>query len=127
VRTASGRTDDRLVGLRYARGRFQVLRPFHKRTSCELVELVDLARPIFGGTTKRPLYVSFRVTQTAEVAVTVRRRGKVVARFPARSYTARRNYRLRFRPRGGRGAYTVTLDARRPGKTSSTTLHARRL
>ena len=127
VRTASGRIDDRLVGLRYSRGRFQVLRPFHTRTSCELVELVDLARPIFGGSTNRPLYVSFRLTQTAEATVTVRRRGRVVARFPTRSYTARRNYRLRFRPQAGRGAYTVTFDARRPGRTSSTTLHARRL
>ena len=127
VRTPSGRIDDRLVGLRYSRGRFQVLRRFHERNSCQLVELFDLARPVFGGATKRPLYVSFRLTEAAEAAVQVRRAGKLVASFPKRGYTARRNYRLRMRPRGGRGAYTVTLVVTKAGKSSSSTLHIRRL
>ena len=121
------RTDDRLVGLRYARGRFQVLRPFHDRNSCELVELFDLARPVFGGSSKRPLIVSFRLTEAADATVVVRRAGKVVARFPKRAYTARRNYRLTMRPRSRRGAHTVTLTVTKAGKSSSSTLHIRRL
>jgi hypothetical protein len=73
--------------------------------------------------------VSFRLNKAAKVAVEVRQRGRVVARFPKRDYVAGRTIRLRLassRVRR-RGDVQVVLRATRTGQAVTQTITARRL
>ena len=99
------------------------------RRRIRLAETFKLFQPVFGGTRKRPLGISFRLNQQADVAITVRQRGKVVARIPKRSYIAGRAIRLRVAsgriPR--RGTVKVVMRATRVGRAVSQTLTAHKL
>ena len=85
---------------------------------------------MFGGTTRRPLRVGYRVARTARVRADLVRGGKVVRRLSrSRRVAAGRARVLRVRARGvKRGAYRVRLTIRRAGaKTRRIALTARRL
>ena len=129
TRTPEGGTDVRRVALQRRDGRFTVRPQFYRRTPCQLLETAKLSRPVFGGRRKLALGVSFRLNRAADVAVEVRQRGRVVARFPKRAYVAGRTIRLRLassRVRR-RGDVQVVLRATRTGQAVTQTITARRL
>ena len=129
TRTASGGRDTRRVALVRRNGRWR-LRPVHyRRTPCALVETFKLFRPVFGGSRRIPLGISFRLNQQADVEIEVRQRGRVVARIPKRSYVAGRAIRLRVAARRirRRGDVRVIMRATGPGRAVTQSLVGRKL
>ena len=125
--TLSGLSDIRQFALRYGRRGFTRAPAFQEHLSCQLVEEVLLGRPVFGGSRRSPLGISFRLNAPAKVSVEIKRRGKLVKRFAEKQYSRGRVHRLRFRGRGARGLYTVELKATAAGRSHTTKLFARRI
>jgi hypothetical protein len=129
TRTPSGGRDTRRAALVRRNGRWHV-RPVHyRRTPCGLVETFKLFRPVFGGSRRVPLGISFRLNQQADVEIEVRQRGRVVARVPKRSYVAGRAIRLRVSARRipRRGDVRVMMRATRTGRAVTQALTGRKL
>ncbi|HEV2814970.1 MAG TPA: prolyl oligopeptidase family serine peptidase [Solirubrobacteraceae bacterium] len=128
-RLRGGRVDVRRVVLERRRGKWRRLPDYYRRVSCGRLSSFKLTRPVFGGTTRRPLGIAFRVSTRSRVGVRVLRGKKVVKRFRATTRAARRTHRLRLVPRGlRRGTYRVVLDVRpQRGKRLRATLTSRRL
>ena len=125
---ANGGTDVRRVTLRRVGGRFSRRPDFYRRGSCALLTSYKLIRPVFGGPTKRPLGISYRVSAAASVSVTVTRGSRTIRRFATTSAQAKRTYRLTQGAKGlGTGDYKVTLRATRAGKTTKAVLTSRKL
>jgi len=125
---ANGGTDVRRVTLRRVGGRFSRRPDFYRRGSCALLTSYKLIRPVFGGPTKRPLGISYRVAAAARVSVTVTRGARTIRRFATTSAQAKRTYRLTQGVKGlSTGDYTVTLRATRAGKTTKAVLTSRKL
>jgi len=122
-----GRRDVRRVVLRRAGGRFTVRPPHHSRQSCGLVRAFKLERPVFGGTTRRPLGIAFRLAAAARAEVVVTRGGRIVRRFAASTRAAGVTHRLRLRAAGPRGEHAVRLVVTRGDEREVRTLVARRL
>ena len=128
IKAPNGTTDFRQVAFRKKRGRFYRAPVYDRRDSCNLVKYATLGRPVFGGRKRQPLVVRFTLRRTATVQLTVKRGNKVVKRTKAKSYPAgKRRVRVRLPRRAKRGAYTVVLNAARPGAVSEVVLGARRL
>jgi hypothetical protein len=84
----------------------------HRRDSCQLLRTFKLERPAFGGRTRTPLRVAYRLSRRADVTVTIRRGRRVVRRFTQRGRAAGRVYRLAVPSRNlPRGDYEVQLRA----------------
>ena len=128
-RLASGRVDSRRIVLERRRGRWRRLPDHYRRNSCGRLPSFKLSRPVFGGITRRPLGIAFRVSTRSRVAVVVRRGKKVVTRFRPKLRAARTTHRLRLSSRGlRRGNYRVVLRVRpRGGKPLVARLTSRRL
>ena len=110
MRDERRRVDTRRVALVRRNGRFALRRDFYRRTSCATLTSFKLTRPAFGGRGNRALGIAFRVAREGRVAVEVRRAGRVVRRFPARTRRARVTHRLRLpAERLRRGTYEVRL------------------
>jgi hypothetical protein len=125
---AGGRLDTRRFVARRVRGRFQLRPAYAGREACGLVRSVKLTRPVFGGSTRRPLQLSLRLGRRAKVSVTVLRGKRTFARFRTATLAAGRLYRYRLRPRGTRpGDYRVRVRASVGSGAVTTTLTARRL
>ena len=92
---------------------------FRTRAGCGVIRSASLARPVFGGATRKPLDTWIRLNTRARVTVTIRRAGRVVRRFAPRDHAAGRTFRLRARPRA-RGAYRVTIRAKPSGAADQT-------
>jgi hypothetical protein len=128
AKAPDGRTDTRRIALRLVRGRFRAAADFDVKRTCGLVESFKLERPVFGGSgRKAPLRGSFRLGDSANVKIVVRRGTRVVQTIATKMYAPNRTHRIRFKPKGGRGVYRVTLEAQRPGRSSSVVVSARRL
>ena len=129
TRNTGGGKDTRRVALRRRKGKWSVRPVFYRRTPCQLAEAFKLSRPVFGGRKRTPLGISFRLNQEANVAITVRQGGRVVARIPGRSYVAGRTIRLRLSagrvPR--RGDVRITMRATRTGRALTQSIFARKL
>ena len=124
MRRAGRVVDVRRVVLRRRHGRFARRPGHHRRDTCGPIRRFKLERPAFGGTRRTPLRGSFELGAPARVRVTVRRHGRVVARFGPVTRRAGRTYRFRVAARGlRRGDYRVTLRAGR----AKSTLVSRRL
>jgi len=122
------RRDFRRVTLERRGGRFVVRPDFYRRLSCGPVSAFRTERPVFGGSSRRPLDFSFQLRRAGRVGITVTRRGQVVRRFAGRHRRAGRTYRLRFGAAGvPRGDYQVRLVARIGGRTVRSTVTAKRL
>jgi hypothetical protein len=103
---------------------------FASPDSCGLIRTFKLERPVFGGTSNRALNVAMRFGDETRATVTVSdARGRVVKRFPARSYRGGQVHRLRVSVtrRFARGTYRVRLGAQAPGRQATAVLRARRL
>ncbi|HVE67513.1 MAG TPA: CocE/NonD family hydrolase [Solirubrobacteraceae bacterium] len=127
VRSPGGALDTRLIGLQRRRGRWRVLPGYFRTAPCALVSYLSLARPVFGGSHRRPLWLGFTLRSAARVAITVSR-GRRVLRLVAVGSRRAGTHRLvvpahHFRP----GSHTVTLTVTRAGRTTRHRLYTRRL
>jgi hypothetical protein len=125
-----GRTDTRRFTLRRSGGRFRARPPHHRRESCGLVNFYKLERPVFGGRFNQGVDITYKLTRTARVTVTVLRGRRVVRRYRTRERRPFRSYRQRFdaegRPRGDY-RFRITAVATRGGRKVTATLVSRRL
>ena len=110
-------------------GRFHRRRGSARHPGCGTLRTFALGLPVFGGTTRRKLGVSYRLGVRRTARVTVLRGKRVVRRSRAHSRRAGRTFRMKIRPRGLRsGSYRVRLTLSRKGtKTRRFTLAAKRL
>ncbi len=104
-------------------------RPDHyRRDACLLLRAFKLERPAFGGTSRTPLRIAYRLTAGADVTITVTRGRRTIKRFVSRDRAAGRTYRLTLPARRlPRGTYRVRLHAAGGGDQISSTLVARRI
>jgi hypothetical protein len=122
-------TDERSVALRRSRGRWSRRPDFVHADACGVLRSFALDRPVWGGTTRKPLGVSYRLGAHADgVTLSLLRGRRVVRLVDLRGVSAGVTYRVRLRriPRPPRD-YTVRLQVRRGGRTLSARLTARRL
>jgi hypothetical protein len=128
IKAANGRKDTRHVALRRRNGRFFVLPNFDQRAPCSLVRYVSLGRSVFGGRTRKPLGVRFKLARASDVQIVLTRRGKRVRRIKSKSYPRGKSVvKIRLGRKAKRGPYRVKLKAKRPGRASELTLRARYL
>ena len=129
VRYTARSTDTRRIALRRVGGRFAPRPAFVLRDGCGALRTFKLERPVFGGSTRRTLGISYRVSRSARVTVTVTRAGRTVRRFAARSARSGRTYRLRLSGASTRrGDHRVTVTVRpTSGAASTARLTAARL
>ncbi len=128
VRAPNGGADVRRVALVRRDGRWYERAPFYRRTPCALIESAKLSRPVFGSGRRVPLGISLRLNQAARVDIVVRRGGRVLRRFAARSERAGRTIRRTLAAtRIPRGDVRIVIRARRTGQTATQVLLARRL
>jgi hypothetical protein len=128
VRLRSGGDVRRFVVARRGGG-FHRRRGFARRPGCGTLRTFTLGRPVFGGTTRRKLAVSYRLGAKRTARVRVLRGKRVVRRYKAHARRAGKTYKQRIAPRGLRqGTYKVRLTLTRRGrKTLRFTLGAQRL
>ena len=130
IRLPNGQRDIRRKVLRLQDGRFTARPDFYRRDTCGLLRSYKLERATFGGSTKRPLRVAFRLTRAANVRIQVLRGNRV---RDARALQA-----LRGRPHAPRepalgGAAQGRLQGADPGHAapaagpSTSTLTSRKL
>jgi hypothetical protein len=101
---------------------------YTKRSACVLLRSFRIARPVFGGTTRKRLGVVLRIRKAGRVRVTLRRNGHVVRRLANRRLRPGGRIVLHVRPRKLRvAAYRVRVDVRSAGKRRAAVLTARRL
>lgn len=128
--TAAGRmVDTRRMTVELSRGRFEVQPALYRLESCETLQTFSLARPVFGGTSRRPLAIAYRLNQPGRVGVTVLRgKRKVVRRYAVRTVPAGRTVQLKLSANGLRkGEYRVQLTVKRGRHTVTSVLAADRL
>ena len=125
--TLGGLSDIRQFALRLSRRGFARGPAFQEHVSCQLVEEVLLGRPVFGGSSRSSLGISFKLNDAANVSVEVRRGKRVVQRFAEKAYSRARVHRLRFSKGRARGLYTVIVKARASGRSHTTRVFARRI
>jgi hypothetical protein len=121
--------DTQRVVFERTRGGVTRVRPgHHQRDACALLRTFKLERPAFGGRSRTPLRMSYRLTRKARVTITVMRGKRTVKRFVSRSRAAGTTHRLTLPARGlARGDYSVRLHAVSGEDQVSATLVARRL
>jgi hypothetical protein len=125
MRSGGRRVDVRRIVLRRAKARFTRVARHYRRGSCEVLRSFKLERPVFGGRSRTPLRIAYRLSRAAQVTLTVTRGGRRVLRTVT-SGAPGRTYRLALAPRR-RGAYRVRLTAESGGARVTSTLTARRL
>jgi hypothetical protein len=128
LKESAGLVDTRRID-RERRGATWHRRPAHYgREGCTLLRSYKLERPVFGGTSRKSLGISYRVLETSRVTVTVRRGRKVVKRYRTAAAGPGRTHRLRFaQKRRPRGDYKVTVRAVRGKRSQRRTLTSRKL
>jgi Type I phosphodiesterase / nucleotide pyrophosphatase len=129
VRSTGGVTDTRRIALTLRDGRFRSRAAFSLAESCGTVAAFSLGRPVFGGRGDRALSVSYRLGADASVRVELLRGARVVRRIGTlENRRAGATTRVRIPSAGLRaGEYRVRLRVTRAGRTTSTTLGARKL
>ena len=130
MKTRSGKgTEVRRVTLQRRNGRFSRRPDFYRRATCDLLPSYKLERAAFGGRTRTPLRMAFRVATHARTQVTVLRGKKVVKRFKARTSAPKRTHRLKLAARklSKRGDYRVRIVVGRGKGRVTSTLVSRKL
>lgn len=129
VRPGSGVTDTQSFALEYRDGRFRARTAFTATDSCGPLASFTLDRPVFGGTSDVALTATYRLAVRARVDAQLLRGSRVVRRIRAgATRSAGRAYQVRIPASGLRGGeYRVRLRVTQGGKTTSTTLAARKL
>ena len=123
------RTDVRRIVVQREDGRFRPRPAAERRPSCGILTRLRLGAPVFGGTRRRSLTISFGLREPTRVRVEVRRKGRVVRRLG--SDRLRRNPQQRLRLGATRlrpGTYRIRLRVTPPGgETERLSVTARRL
>ncbi len=129
IRLPNGQRDIRRKVLQLKGGRFTARPDFYRRDTCGLLRSYKLERPAFGGTTKKPLRVAFRLTRAANVRIQVLRGNTVTTLVKSKRFAGGRTHRASLRSAGLRkGDYRVQIRVSRAGsKTATSTLTSRRL
>ncbi|HEX8123263.1 MAG TPA: M28 family peptidase [Solirubrobacteraceae bacterium] len=126
--TQANGIETRRVTLLRAKGRFRVLKPHYRRSTCGLLRMFKLSSPAFGGSNRKKLGFAYRLAGEAKVSVVIRRGTKVVKRFKARTVVGNVVHRGSLRPRGlKRGVYKVTATVTAAGRSTRSSLYSRRL
>ena len=122
------KSDVRKLAMRRRGGRFSLIAPYARRGSCRQLRSFRLSSPVFGGTSARSLGIGFRLRRAAQVAIQVRRGGRVVRSFAPAPFLGQTGYAFGIPPTGlERGTYRVTITVTRGGKSTRATLFSRRL
>jgi hypothetical protein len=128
ARDALGLPDVRRVVLRRSRGRWSPRPAFDRVDSCGLLSSFKLERPVFGGTTRRGLRMTYRLSAPATVRVDILRGRRVVKRIASVSRRGGVTFRTSIdRALRRRGDYRVRITVRRGTRTVVQTLTSRRL
>lgn len=125
LRFRSGR-EVRRVAVQRRRGRFVGLPGFQRGPTCDGLSAFRLSGPVFGGESRLPLGIVYRLSQPGRVGIVVRRGRRTIERLRPRSRQPGETYRLRIRSRV-RGSVRVTLTARVNRRTIRSRLVARGL
>ena len=129
IRLPNGQRDVRRKVLRLKGGRFTSRPDFYRRDTCGLLRSYKLERPAFGGSSKRPLRVAFRLTRAANVRIQVLRGNTVKTLVKSKRFAAGRTHRASLSTKGLRkGDYQVQIRVTRAGsKTATSTLTSRKI
>jgi len=129
MKTRNGKGNEtRRITLLRRNGRFTRRPDFYRRATCDLLPSYKLERAAFGGTSRTPLRIAYRVATTARVQVTVLRGKKAVKRFKARTAAPKRTHRLRLASgKLARGDHKVRITVGRGAGRVVSTLVSRRL
>jgi hypothetical protein len=124
TRGTGPRPDVRGFGLDRKGAKFKARKPFQRADSCELLSLVRLDAPAFGG--KRPLSVNFTTTKAARVTVSVfRGNAKKALRKFTKTTSPNRLARVKVAPRKLKaGEYRIVVSAAGGGGKQSAALYA---
>jgi len=127
-KAGDGRTEVRRVELQRRNGRFVRSADSIRRTSCGTLRSFTLQRPVFGGASNRTLGISYRLTRSGQVTVSLLRGSKSKRLAATATRGANRTFRLRLPAKGlRRGSYRIRVSVRARGRLTSATLTARRL
>ena len=127
IRTPQGK-ETRRVALRRTNGRLSMRRPFTARETCRLLTRTKLNRPVFGGSTGKPLTVAFRARRNTTVSVEVFRGTRLVRRLRSGAASSARTVRSTLAAgRLPRGDYTVRVTAGSGSDRQVETMTSRRL
>ena len=129
TQASNNQTDARAIGLQRTARRFKLVKPFQRRSTCDLVSEYRLSAPVFGGK-KRKLTAGFALTEAGKVSIRVFRgkASKPVRRISRTVSDANRLQRVRIAPkRLRRGLYRIVLRATAGSKSQRITLYARKL
>jgi hypothetical protein len=125
---SDGGVSYRRVALKRSRGRFSLRPSFYQDDACGLLRAYKLTGPAFGGSTRRPLGVSYMLNQPADVRVEVLRGRRVVRTWQRNDQRAGVLFRLRLGARRrARGDYRVRLTAIRGLLRTEAVLTSRRI
>ena len=128
VPTSGGRAERRRVTLERRGARFRKRPAFALRERCGTLQSFKLVRPVFGGTNRKKLGASYRLSHRARVSVRITRGKKTVRRFKARTRAANKTYRVTLPARSvPRGAYKVRITVVRGRERIRGTVTGRRL
>jgi PKD repeat protein len=124
TRGTGPRPDVRGFGFDRKGTKFKSRKPFQRTDSCELLSLVRLDAPAFGG--KRALLVNFTTTKAAKVTVSVfRGKARKALRKFTRTTSPNRLARVKVAPKKlKRGEYRIVVSAAGGGGKQAATLYA---
>jgi hypothetical protein len=99
-----------------------------RREPCGLLRSVALRRAAFGGRRRTPLRLAYRVRTTADVTITLTRRGRVVRRVVHRGRASGRTHRVTMAAsRLKRGIHRIRVRAVGGDERAAARIVARRL
>jgi hypothetical protein len=114
VPTSGGRAERRRVTFERRGARFRKRPAFALRERCGTLQAFKLVRPVFGGTNRKRLSASYRLSHRARVRVRITHGKRTVRRFKARVRRAHRTYRIALPAKAvPRGAYKVRITVTR--------------
>lgn len=126
VRGNKGRALAQRVAVQRRNRRFLRMGRIERRATCDEVQRVALSRPVFGGSTDKPLRVVARVRIAGKIKVQLRRNGRTVRSRKTRAITNDRTRRIAIRSEGlRRGRYSVVIKLSFPGPQETVTLSAK--
>jgi hypothetical protein len=122
------RIDVRRVVLRRLNGVFYRRPDHYLRDPCAILRSFKLRRPTFGGSTHRPLRISYLLSRPGRVTVTIRREGRLFRRFQTVNVRAFQAKRLEMSARRiPRGDYRVLVEVVGPSGTIRAALTSRKI
>jgi hypothetical protein len=130
MKTGSGVTDNRRATLKYSGGKFRKAPDFYQRVDCGAFKSLKLSSSAFGGSTKAPLGIAYKLAiQVKDVTIQVKVGSKVVKTFTGKG-EPNRTFRFKLPAKAVKAGKTakVVVTANRPGSASPRiTLAANRL